>query len=133
MWGKPLVLPVQPDHRYPDEPWLHAIRKVRKHRQLHLRVPGVSSAGEERIFKILVDTRVQVSLVRRGLLSSRSLRRSATPVTLRVANGEIMERGRDKAEISLEFVRREHLSRLDPVTNTRSRGCSTRQRCRSGI
>ena len=47
------------------------------------------------------------------MLTSRSLRRSAAPVTLRVANGEIMEGGRDEAEISLEFVRDEQLSTPD--------------------
>ena len=82
---------------------LHAIRQVGKHRQLHLRVPGVSSADEERIFEILVDTGAQVSLVRRGLLSSQSLRRSAAPVTLKVANGEIMEGGLNEAEINLDL------------------------------
>ena len=92
---------------------LHAIRQVGKHRQLHLRVRGVSSAGKEGIFQILVDTGAQVSLVRRGLVSSRSLRRSAAPVTLRVANGEISEDGLNGAQISLEFIRQEQLSRSD--------------------
>ena len=75
------------------------------------RARGVSSAGEQRISEILVDTGDQVSLVRRGLLSSRSLRRSAARVTLRVANGKIMEGALDEAEVSLEFVRHEQLSR----------------------
>ena len=88
---------------------LHAIRQVSKHRQLHLRVRGVSSAGDERIFEILVDTGAQVSLVRRGLLISRSLRRSTAPVPLRVANREIMGGGLDEAEITLDFVRHEQL------------------------
>ena len=111
---------------------LHVIRQVGKHRQLHLRVPGVSSAGEERIFHIRWDTGVRVSLVRRGLLTSGSPRRSAATVTLRVANGEIMEGRLDEAQISLEFVRHGQLSRPDLVTNTRSRGCSTRWNCRCG-
>ena len=52
-----------------------------------------------------------MSLVRRGLLSSRSLGRSAAPVTRRVANGEIIECGLDEAKISLHFVCHEQLSR----------------------
>ena len=55
---------------------LHVIRQVGKHRQLHLRVRGVSSAGDERIFDIMVDASAQVSLVRKGLLIARSLRSS---------------------------------------------------------
>ena len=102
---------------------LHAIRKVGKQRQLHLRFRGVSSAGKESIFEILVDTGAQLSAVRKGLLSSRPLRRSAAPVTLRVTNGEIMEGGLDEAAISLEQIL---------VTNPRSRGCSTKQTCRRG-
>ena len=92
---------------------LHAIHQVGKHRQLHLRVRRVSSAGEESIFEILVDAGGQVSLVRRGLLSSRLLRRSAAPVTLRLANGKIMEGGYGEAAISPEFVRNEQLLRPD--------------------
>ena len=45
---------------------LHAIRQVGKHHQLHLRVRGVSSAGQEQMLDIVVDTGAQVSLVRRG-------------------------------------------------------------------
>ena len=101
---------------------LHAIRQVGKHRQLHLRVPGETSAGQVRIFEILADTRAQVSLVRRGLLSSRFLRRSAAPVTLRKANGEIMEGALDEARISVEFVRHEQLSRPDLGLKQRIKG-----------
>ena len=92
---------------------LHAIRQVSKHRQLHHRVCGVSSAGRERIFEVLVGSGAQVSLVRKGLRSSQFLRRSASPVTRRVDNVEIMEGGLDQAEISLEFIRHEQLSRTD--------------------
>ena len=99
-----------------------AIRQVGKHRQLHLSVSGVSSAGEERVFEILVDTGDQVSLVCRGLLSSQSLRRSAAPVTLRVANGEIMEGGLHEAQISLEFIRLEQLSRPNLGQNHQIKG-----------
>ena len=56
---------------------------------------------------MLVDTGAQVSPVRKGLLSSRSVRRSTAPVTLRVANGELLEGGRDRAAI------RSQLSHLD--------------------
>ena len=80
---------------------MHVIRQVGKHRQLHLRVCRVSSAGEERIFKILVDAGGQVSLLRRALLSSRSLQASTVLGTLRVANGEIMEGVLNDTEISL--------------------------------
>ena len=92
---------------------LHETSQVGKHRPLHVRDRGVSSASEERIFEILVDTGAQVCLVWRRLVSSRSLRRSAAPVTLRVANSEITEGGLDEAEISLKFVRHKQLARLD--------------------
>ena len=92
---------------------LHVIRQGGKHRQLHLGVCGVSSAGEGRIFEILVNSAAQVSLMHRGLLTSQSLRRSAAPVTLRVANGEMMEGRLNEAEISLEFVSHEQLSSPD--------------------
>ena len=48
----------------------HAIRWVGKCCQLHLMVRGVGTAGEERMFKIHVETGVQVKLVRKGLLSA---------------------------------------------------------------
>ena len=54
-----------------------------------------------------------MSLVRKGQLHARSLRHSAPPVTLGVAKGEIMEGGLDEAEISIEFVLHEQLSRPD--------------------
>ena len=38
---------------------LHAISQVSKHPQLQLRVGGASSAGEEQILEILVDTKVR--------------------------------------------------------------------------
>ena len=66
-----------------------------------------------RISEIRVDTGAQVSLVRWRLLSIRSLRRSAAQVSLRGANGEMMEAGLDEAGISLMFVRHEQLSRPD--------------------
>ena len=54
-----------------------------------------------------------MSLVRRGLLISRALRRCGALVTLRVVNGEIVEGGLDEAEICLELVRHELLLRRD--------------------
>ena len=85
---------------------LHAIRRVGKH-------CGVRRADEEQIFEILVDTGAQVSLVRSGLLSFRSLWRSAAPVSPRVDKSDIMEGGLDEAEISLELVCQEQLSSPD--------------------
>ena len=108
---------------------LHAIRQVGKHRQLLLRS---SSGGEEQIFEILVHTGAQVSLVRRGLLSSRSLRRSAAPVNLRVANCEITESGLNEAEISLDFVRHERLSRPDLGHKHQIKGLFYEGTCRTG-
>ena len=58
-----------------------------------------------------MDTGAQVSLVRKGLLSARSLRHSAMLVTLTLANGEITEGGLDKAEISQQLLRHEQLLR----------------------
>ena len=92
---------------------LHVIRQVARHRQVHLRVREMSSAAKERAFEIPLDTRGQVCLVHKGLLSAPSLRRSAMLVALRAANGKIMEGGHDEAEISLEFLRHKQLSRPD--------------------
>ena len=44
-------------------------------------------------------------------MNPKLLRHSAQPVTLTVANGEIMEGGVDKAETRLELVRHEPLLR----------------------
>ena len=52
-----------------------------------------------------------MSLVRKGLLRSPSLQCGAVSVTLTAANGELMESGLDKAEISLSFLRHEQPSR----------------------
>ena len=46
---------------------LHAVRRVERERQLHLKVSAL--CGEvEKVFDVLVDTGAQVSLVKAGLL-----------------------------------------------------------------
>ena len=92
---------------------LHVIRQIARHSQLHLRVRGMSSAGEEQIFEISLDTRGQVRLKHEGLLSARSLQRSTALVALRGANGKIMEGGLHEADISLEIVCHKQLLHRD--------------------
>ena len=57
---------------------LHAVRRVGRERQLHLKVRAL--CGEvEKVFDVLVDTGAQVSLVKAGLASARvSYRQSET-------------------------------------------------------
>ena len=51
----------------PEIPSLHAVRRVGRERQLHLKVRAL--CGEvEKVFDVLVDTGAQVSLVKAGLL-----------------------------------------------------------------
>ena len=58
-----------------------------------------------------MDSGARRSLGRKRLLSARSLRCTAAPLSLRVATGEIMEGGPDAAEISPELVPYKQLSR----------------------
>ena len=89
---------------HPDVLELHAVRVVHTppgdERQLHLKV-RVRCGQEELVVDVLVDTGVQVSLVRRGLFKEESLQPSRRPVRLKVANGEIMGGGTHEATISM--------------------------------
>ena len=77
---------------------LHAVRRVGRERQDHLKIGSV--CGElERVFKVLVDTGAQVSLVKAGLREC--LTASQRPVRLKVANGQYMLGGTKEAEIAL--------------------------------
>ena len=68
---------------------LHAVRRVGRERQLHLKVRAL--CGEvEKVFDVLVDTGAQVSLVKAGLLPPDCLTDSRKPVRLKVANGQYM-------------------------------------------
>ena len=68
---------------------LHAVRRVGRERQLHLKVRAL--CGEvEKVFDVLVDTGAQVSLVKAGLLPPECLTDSRKPVRLKVANGQYM-------------------------------------------
>ena len=60
---------------------------------------------------VLVDTRAQVSLVRRGLFKEESLHPSQRAVRLKVANREIMGGGTHEATISMEIWEHERLNR----------------------
>ena len=71
---------------------LHAVRRVGRERQLHLKVCAL--CGEvEKVFDVLVDTGAQVSLVKAGLLPSECLTDSQKPVRLKVANSQYMVGG----------------------------------------
>ena len=90
----------------PDVLELHAVRVVHTsqgdERQFHLKL-RVRCGQEELVVDVLVDTGVQVSLVRRGLFKEESLQPSRRPVRPKVANGEIMGGGTHEATISIEF------------------------------
>ena len=91
---------------------LHAVRRVGRERQLHLKVRAL--CGEvEKVFDVLVDTGAQVSLVKAGLLPPECLNDSRRPVRLKVANGQYMVGGRKEAAIGLQFVNHRELSRPD--------------------
>ena len=68
---------------------LHAVRRVGRERQLHLKVRAL--CGEvAKVFDVLVDRGAQVSLVKAGLLPPECLTDSRIPVRLKVANGQYM-------------------------------------------
>ena len=91
---------------------LHAVRRVGRERQLHLKVRAL--CGEvEKVFDVLVDTGGQVSLVKAGLLPPECLTDSRRPVRLKVANGQYMVGGTREAAIGLQFVNHCELSRPD--------------------
>ena len=89
---------------------LHAVRRVRRERQLHLKV-GALFGEVEKVFDVLVDTGAQVSLVKAGLLPPECLTDSRKPVRLKVAKGEYMVGGTREAAIGLQFVNHRELSR----------------------
>ena len=96
----------------PDILSLHAVRRVGRERQLHLKVRAL--CGEvEKVFYVLVDTGAQVSLVKAGLLPPECLTDSRKPVRLKVANGQYMVGGTKEAAIGLQFVNHRELSRPD--------------------
>ena len=84
---------------------LHAVRRVGRERQLHLKVRAL--CGEvAKVFDVLVDTGAQVSLVKAGLLPPEAVR-------LKVANGQYMVGGTKEAAIGVQFVNHRELSRPD--------------------
>ena len=88
---------------------LHAVRRVGRERQLHLKVRAL--CGEvEKVFDVLVDTGAHVSLVKAGLLPPECLTDSRKPVRLKVANGQYMVGGTKEAAIGLQFVNHRELS-----------------------
>ena len=91
---------------------LHAVRRVGRERQLHLKVRALCGEVEE-AFDVLVDTGAQVSLVKAGLLPPECLTDSRRPVRLKVANGQYMVGGTKEAAIGLQFVNHPELSRPD--------------------
>ena len=97
---------------WPEMLSLHAVRRVGRDRQLHLKVCAL--CGEvEKVFDVLVDTGTQVSLVEAALLPPECLTDSRRPVRLKVANGHYMVRGTKVAAIGLQFVNHRELSRPD--------------------
>ena len=88
---------------------LHALRRVGRERQLHLKIRAL--CGEvEKLFDVLVDTGAQVSLVKAGLLPAECLTDSRRPVRLKVSNGQYMVGGTKEAAIGLQFVNHRELS-----------------------
>ena len=88
---------------------LHAVRRVGRERQLHLKVRAL--CGEvENVFDVLVDTGAQVSLVKAGLLLPDCLTDSRRPVKLKMFNGQYMLGGTKEAAIGLQFVNHRELS-----------------------
>ena len=97
---------------WPEILSLHAVRRVGRERQLHLKVCAL--CGEvEKVLDVLVDTGAQVSLVKAGLLPPEWLTDSRRPVRLKVANGQYMVGGTREAAIGLQFVNHRELSRPD--------------------
>ena len=91
---------------------LHAVRRVGRERQLHLKVCALR--GEVgKVFDVLVNTGAQVSLVKAGLLPPECLTDSRRPVRLKVANGQYMVGGTREAVIGLQFVNHGELSPPD--------------------
>ena len=93
---------------------LHAVRRVGRERQLHLKVRAL--CGEvEKVSDVLVDTGAQLSLVKAGLLPPDCLTDSRKPVRLKVANGQYMVGGTKtkEAAIGLQFVNHRELSPPD--------------------
>ena len=96
----------------PDILSLHAVRRVGRKRQLHLKIRSL--CGEvEGVLNVLVDTGAQVSLVKAGLLPQECLTASRRPVRLKSANGQYMDGGTKEAEIALQFLNHRELSRPD--------------------
>ena len=91
---------------------LHAVRRVGRERQLHLKICAL--CGEvEKVFHVLVHTGAQVSLVKAGLLPPECLTDSRRPVRLKVANSQYMVGGTKEAAIGLQFVNHRELSCSD--------------------
>ena len=84
----------------------HAVRVLHTphgdERQLHLKVQ-VRCGKKEVIGDVLVDTDVQVILVRKKLFSEEFLKPSRRPVRLKVANGVSMGGGTHEATIGVEL------------------------------
>ena len=91
---------------------LHAVRRVGRERQLHLKVRALCGEGEK-VFDVLVNTGAQVSLVKAGLLPPECLTDSRKPVGLKVANGQYRVGGTKEAAIGLQLVNHRELSRPD--------------------
>ena len=101
---------------------LHAVRRVGRERQLHLKVHALCREVEK-VFDVLVDTGAQVSLVKAGLLPPECLTDSWNPVRLKVANGQYMVGGTREAAIGLQFVKHRELSRPDLGKEILLQGC----------
>ena len=88
------------------------MRRVGRQRQLHLKIRALCREVE-RVFKVLVDTGSEVSVVKAGLLPLECLTASRRPVRLRVANGKYLVGGTKEAQIALQFVNHYELRRPD--------------------
>ena len=95
---------VKPYHRLGSHHFrLDSVSHKSEELQLVLLVKAFLPDGDETRLKILIDTGAQVNLVRKGLISDWLLKPASEKLSLRTANGQVMEGGDKQVEISLGF------------------------------
>ena len=95
---------------HPDKLNLYEVHEVGDSKQLHLRI-RVTCGDVKRIADVLVGPGRQVSVVRSEFLPEESLRASAGPVRLRVANRQYMVGGRMECHMNFGFINHLELSK----------------------
>ena len=79
-----------------------------------LNLTVTSDDGESKCVKVLVDTGAQVSLVRRGLFPSTSLRPARQPVALHTVGGQGLPGGRT-TNVFMSISKPETTARTSPM------------------